>query len=227
MNGRIALAVAAAVVAATAGSAGAADECEGLDVCISVPGPWVVVPAARGGGVRRVEYQLTCPRGAIVAGLDAVLGDPRIHVTFLGALGSPVAPGITTARSAVFVAVWPGDRPTFFRPFLGCVPTSGGGRGTTAVAPQPPQRVVRILQVRAGRAGSLAVRCGEGRRLVSSTHAIGIRRRAEPSAEMLTAVTVGRSHTGNRVSVRARRSTAIPAGVAVHVQVHALCTREP
>jgi hypothetical protein len=221
---RLALALVAAVVAATAGSAGAADECEGLDVCISVPGPWVVVPAARGDGVRRVEYQLTCPRGSIVAGLDATLGDQRIDVTFLGALGSPVAPGITTARSAVFVAVWAGERPTFFRPYLGCLPTSGGGRGTTAVAPQPPRRVVRNLRVRPGRPATLAVRCGQGQRLVSSSHAVGIRRRTQPATEMLTAVSVARRETGDRVAIRARRSTAVPAGLAVQVQVHALCT---
>lgn len=220
---RLALAVVAAAVAATAGSARAADECEGLDVCISVPGPWVVVPGAKSSGVRRVEYQLTCPRGSIVAGLDAVLGDQRIDVTFVGALGSPVAPGITTTRSAVFVATWTGDRPTFFRPFLGCLPTSGGGRGTTAVAPRPPQRVVRNLRVRAGAARAHSVSCGAGRRVVSSSHAVGIRRRAEPAADMLTAVSVTRANALDHVTVRARRSPAIPAGVAVHVQVHALC----
>ena len=50
----------------------------------------------------RVEYQLTCPRGHVVGGLDARLSVRGIDVLFLGRLGSPVNPGITTSRSAVF-----------------------------------------------------------------------------------------------------------------------------
>jgi hypothetical protein len=220
-------AVSVAAVAVAAGSAGAADECDGLDVCISVGGPWVVLPApARGERLRRVEYQLTCPRGAVVAGLDAVLGDPRIDVTFLGTLGSPVTPGITTGRSAVFVAAWAGEAPTFFRPLIGCLPTSGGGRGTTAVTPRPPVRLVRALRVRPGPARTLVVRCREGRRLVASSHAVGIRRRAAPTDEMLTAVSVARRDAADRVTVRARRSGGVTAGVRVDVQVHAHCRRE-
>jgi hypothetical protein len=216
-----------AVLAMSAGTAGATDECEGLDVCISVGGPWVVLPAPAGGErLRRVEFQLACPRGAIVAGLDAVLGDPRIDVTFLGTLGSPVTPGITTGRSVVFVAAWAGDAPTFFRPLIGCLPTSGGGRGTTAVVPRPPDRLVRALRVRPGPARTLVVRCGAARRLVGSSHAVGIRRRAAPTAQMLTAVSVARRDAADRVSVRARRSSGVAAGVRIDVQVHALCRRE-
>jgi hypothetical protein len=215
-----------AVAALAAGSAGAANECEGLDVCISVSGPWVVVPApARADGVRRVEYQLSCPRGAIAAGLDAVLRDPTLEVTFLGRLGSPIAPGVTTGRSVVFVAMWTGDGPTAFRPFLGCIPTSGGGRENTAVAPRPPERTVRTVRLRAGSGRQFLVRCGVGRRLEASSHAVGIRQRAEPSAAMLTAVRVARRQVNGHVSVRAQRSGAIPARVRVDVQVHALCGR--
>ena len=72
-------------------------------VCVPVAGPWVVVPASTGENRARVEYQLTCPRGHVVGGLDARLSVRGIDVSFLGRLGSPVNPGITTSRSAVFL----------------------------------------------------------------------------------------------------------------------------
>jgi hypothetical protein len=76
-----------------------------------------------------VEFQLDCPKGHVVAGLDARLSVRPIEVSFLGKLGSPVNPGITTARSAVFVATYVGrgDRAPTFKPFIGCVPMAGGG----------------------------------------------------------------------------------------------------
>lgn len=160
---RHALIVAAAVflAAVVAPGAGATRECDGLDVCISVPGPWVAVPAATSREpARRVEYQLACPRGSIVGGLDAILGDQSLDVVFLGSLGSPVNPGITTSRQVVFVVTYAGRVRTFFRPLIGCIPTSGGGRGTTSVAapaPSGPIRRVRSFRVRAGAAQTFAL----------------------------------------------------------------------
>ena len=114
--------VAAAFVAAL--PAGAANECDGLMVCVPVAGPWVVVPASTGENRTRVEYQLTCPRGHVVGGLDARLSVRGIDVSFLGRLGSPVNPGITTSRSAVFLGhVRRAIRSrTDLRPFIGCMP---------------------------------------------------------------------------------------------------------
>ena len=56
----------------------------------------------------QVQFQLTCPKGYIVGGLDAELTDRAIDVWFLGAAGSPVAPGTTTSRTIVFVATYVG-----------------------------------------------------------------------------------------------------------------------
>ena len=66
-------ALAAAAVVTFAGSAGATNECRGLQVCIRVPGPWVVVPTARTVPRPLAEFELSCPQGAIAAGLDAEL----------------------------------------------------------------------------------------------------------------------------------------------------------
>ena len=97
-----------------------------------------------GGGVP-TYYQLSCPgRGQIIGGLDADRAGP-LELSFLGMLGGPVGPGVTTSRSAVFVARTTRSLASF-RPLLGCIPTSGGGgrertsytpkRKLTAVAPR-------------------------------------------------------------------------------------------
>jgi hypothetical protein len=214
---------------ATPQSALATDECNGLDVCISVPGPWVAVPGSASGRLRTVEYRLSCPRGSIVGGLDAVLGDRTLAVRFLGNLGSPVNPGITTERAVVFVATHARRAATVFRPVLGCIPTSGGGgRSTTAtgaVAPRPVERLVRSVQVRVGERAALVVPCRAGERLVASSHAVTFRSRREPAARALAAVAVTRAERGNRVEVRARRGIGVPALTRVDVQVHAFCAR--
>jgi hypothetical protein len=101
--------LAAALVAAS--SAGAADECEGLMVCVPVAGPWVVVPTAGAVPRAEVQYQVTCPRGHVAGGLDARLSRRAIDVSFLGTLGSPVNPGISTSRAVVFVATYVGAAP--------------------------------------------------------------------------------------------------------------------
>jgi hypothetical protein len=220
-----------------AGEARAAGECRGLDVCVSVPGPWVAVPAASAQQARVVNYQLTCPRRHIVGGLDAVLTDRRLDVKFLGSLGSPVNPGITTGRSAVFVATYARQRRTSFQPFIGCIPQSGGGgRDTTsytpfsiaapvAVRPKPPERRVRTLRVRPGAARRLVAGCAAGERLVGSSHAVGFRRPAAPSAALMGSVRVERRSSSGRVEVSAVRSNGVPRGTRVEVQVHLLCAR--
>jgi hypothetical protein len=233
---RRALVLAAALLFAPAAAdeARAADECRGLDVCVSVPGPWVAVPAAPSRQASIVNYQLTCPRRHVVGGLDALLSDRRIDLKFLGSLGSPVNPGITTGRSAVFVATYARQRRSSFRPFLGCIPLSGGGgRETTsydpaslspvAARPRPPQRRVWTIRLRPGDTRTLAARCAANERLVGSSHAVGFRRKAAPSAAIMGSVRVERSVQGAGVDVTAVRGGAIPFATRVEVQVHLLC----
>jgi hypothetical protein len=235
---RLVLLAALLVAPATAQDADAAGECRGLDVCVSAPGPWVAVPPASSRRASVVNYQMTCPPRHIVGGLDAVLSDRRIDVKFLGALGSPVNPGITTGRSVVFVATYARQRWTSFRPFIGCIPQSGCcGRRTTAytpaavtqaaVRPQPPERRVRTLRLRPGAARSLQARCASAERLVGSSHAVGFRRKAAPSAAMMAGVRVARSEQNGGARVSAERSGAVPRGTRVEVQLHLLCARGP
>jgi hypothetical protein len=222
----LAVVVAAAVVFAA--PAGATRECDGLDVCIRVPGPWVAVPAGT-RAAPSTAYQLSCPRGSVAGGLDALRTSRALDLSFLGLLGSPVNPGITTRRDVVFLATSAARGVTAFRPLLGCIPRAGGGgRRTTsvgAVAPRPTvvRRVRTFRLTAASRSGT--VRCARGERLLSSSHAVAFRTRTAPAASVLAGVRVTRRERADRVTVTARRSFAVPAGARAEVQVHAICGR--
>jgi hypothetical protein len=221
----------AALCALTAGSAPAqaADECDGLMVCVPVAGPWVVVPVGTSVPRPRVEYQMTCPRGFIVGGVDARLSDRGIDVHFLGTLGSPVNPGITTSRSVVFVASYVGAtaRAPSFRPFIGCMPSSGGGRIPTAVGVvkpgDPTIRRVRAARVRPG-TRTVASACRAREVLVDASHAFAFRAPQPPSASAIGTVSGSRAVRGNRVLVSASGDAELGALNAV-IQVHAVCSR--
>ena len=224
------LVVVAAVLALGAGSAGAARECDGLMVCVPVAGPWVVVPT--GGGVPRpqVEYQLSCPRGYVVGGTDAELSHRAIDVSFLGRLGSPVNPGITTRRAGVFVASYVGAaaRGPTFRPHVGCMPaTGGGGRVPTSVTAfqpgEPTVRHVRTVRVRPG-AATVVARCAARERLVGVAHAFGFYMRRPPDASLVSSVSGTPSVRGESVVVRVRGDAELNSVRAV-VQVQAVCSR--
>lgn len=231
---RSARALAALVVAgaalAVAAPAGGANECDGLMVCVPVAGPWVVVPASTSAPRQRVEFQLTCPRGHVVGGLDARLSVRAIDVGFIGTLGSPVNPGITTSHSVVFLGTYvgrSGGAPTF-RPFIGCMPSAGGGsRVPTSVSQlrpgRPVTRRVKTVRVRPGTT-TVVQRCTSGERLVGGSHAFGFSTRTPPSASLVSGVSGSQEIRGESVVVRVRGDAEF-AGVRAVVQVHALCTR--
>lgn len=216
------------VLAAGAAPAAAANECRGLDVCVRVPGPWVVVPT--GARAPEVRFQLACPRGFIVGGLDAELSDRGLDVSFAGKLGSPVNPGVTTRRSALFFATDArgASRAATFRPHLGCVPGSGGGRGPvplslTSVFPpgEPTVRRVRTIRLQAGRPARAVAACAPGERLVAGWHAVGFYTKGPPPAALVAGVATSRRARDGRVVARARVGAL--AGVRAVLQVGAVC----
>jgi hypothetical protein len=227
----VALLVAGAALAVAAQPAEATNECRGLQVCVRVAGPWVVVS----GGLRtprvRVDYQLSCPRGFAVGGLDAELSDRAIDIDFLGKLGSPVGPGVTTGRAAVFGAAYIGAtvRTPSFRPHLGCIPATGGGGGpvpfrkpdATFPPGEPAVRRVRTVRLRPGNVRAVAA-CGAGERLLSGWHAIGFYTSSPPSALLVQSAVATRTMRGGRVEVRVRGGAALSTVRAV-VQVGAVC----
>jgi hypothetical protein len=210
-----------AAIAALFAAAPATNECRGLQQCVPVKGPWVVVPVGKSVPRPEVQYELTCPRGYVVGGVDAELTDRAIDLAFLATSGSPVSPGTSTSRTIVFVAryVGSGNPAATFRPRAGCVPTSGGGRRTPtmirAVVPpgQPTVRHTKTVRVTASR--RIAVSCALGERLVSTNVARGLDTPTAPSRQTIARVRTTASVQQDRIVVAARGT----AGAVVQVTV--------
>jgi hypothetical protein len=217
-------------LAAGVGSAGATNECRGLNPCVPVAGPWVLVDVGRSVPRPQVQYQLTCPQGFIVGGIDAELTDSRIDLAFLGRSGSPVNPGITTSRTIVFVASYVGTRARTpaFRPHIGCIRARGGGSrvptAISAVVPpgEPTVRRVRTFRVAAGTQRQFVQSCRAGERLVGAYHSRAVFSRVPPSETVAGSLAAHRRISGNRVVVTARGGPGV-RGVRAVVQVAAVC----
>lgn len=219
----LALAAVTVACAVAAAPAGATSECRGLQVCVPVTGPWVL--AAPG----EVQFQLACPKRFIVGGLDAELSSRGIEVGFVGRLGSPVNPGITTSKEAVFLGrlVRGRDRAPSFRPHIGCVPAAGGGQRTPtayrAVAPgKPVERRVFQVKVRPGKTSRFVGRCLARERLAAATHAIAFYGDAPPAPALARAVSVAQRIRAGRAELTIRASRAV-AGTRAVVQLDLLC----
>ena len=228
--------VTALVALAGTGAASAANECKGLQTCLPVTGPWVAIPAPARGAASTVVWEMRCPlRGYIVAGIDARVSDRAIDVSIRGENGAPVSPGVTTGRAVVFTAVYTGGaaKQTSFQPFIGCIPTSGGGgRGETALrrpAAYAPVKALdrRVVRKRLVSGASVKVvgGCPPGTRLLGTSHAYAFRTDAEPGLTLLRAVTVRRVVAGRRVVAVATVAPTVPQSLAVELQLHSLCSR--
>jgi hypothetical protein len=214
-----------ALVALTvAGPAGATNECRGLNPCVKVAGPWVVVPTGRTTPRPQVQYQLTCPRRFIVGGMDAELTDQSIDLAFLGSSGAPVSPGVTTSRSVVFVASYVGDQPRAptFRPHIGCIPATGGGTrtptGVHVVRPPGHPTTRRVVTGSVHGESTLAASCHADERMVGWYSARGFSTPAPPDPTLVASLYTKTSVSRSSVSVLARAGRG--QGI---VQVGAIC----
>ncbi len=198
--------LALAVLAARVDVASATSECRGFMACVPVAGPWVVVPVSQRMQRPQVQFQLTCPKGFIVGGVDAELSDRAIDVWFFGAAGSPVAPGRTTSRTIVFVATYVGvgARAPTFRPHAGCIPGGGGGSRTptafSAVFPPGKATVRRVKTVRVSAGRSVSVRCRNDERLVAAYSARGFRTARPPAPALVGSLSSKVTLSGGRIS---------------------------
>jgi hypothetical protein len=199
-----------------------------------VVGPWVQVL----GGAEPTRYELACPgRGQVIGGLDADRAGP-LGLSFLGTLGGPVGPGVTTGRAAVFVAHTTRDL-SGFRPLLGCIPADGGGgrartsyeptRKLTAAAPPVEATILRVKNVRLKdqQTERISHSCLEGERLLSLSSAVAFRANKIPSLSTFGSVRATPRHAGNRIVVNVRSGITRPENMRVEVQVHAICVRGP
>lgn len=222
------LLVGAAVAAGLASPAGATNECRGFQVCAPVAGPWVVVPTATTFPRPTAKWQLTCPKGFVVGGLDAELTDRWIDVSFEALVGSPVNPGITTKRSALFTAtsVAGPPRTASFRPHIGCLPASGGGSRIPTVAhvvPPGHPAVHRVWTVRV-LPGAQVVRrsCLAGETLVNASHAVAFYGRTPPGTSLVKGVHAAQAVRAGHVAVSIRADGAV-ANVRAVVQLDLTC----
>ena len=228
------LLLALAFAAFSPADAKAGTECDGLIVCIPVKGPWVQVP----GGAVPTYYQLSCPgRGQVIGGLDADRAG-LLELTFLGNLGGPISPGVTSGRSAVFVARTPRSLASF-RPLLGCIPAGGGGgrsrtayrptRQLTGAAPVVEATIRRVKNVRLKdqRSERASHACLAGERLLAFSHAIAFRSNRPLAVSALDSVRATSRASASRILVRVRSGIARPLGMRVELQVHAICIRGP
>lgn len=219
-------ALSAAAFALAPAPAFATDECRGLQQCVPVHGPWVVIPTGNSVPRPRVEWQLMCPRGYVAAGLDAELSHRAIDVGFLGIVGAPVTPGVATARAVVFYASYVGGtaRAPTFRPHVGCMPGGGGGRIPTAFKPgRPTVRRVAQNEIPPGRSAAVKS-CLARESLVGASHAFGFFMRNTPSSSLVESVDGAQRVGGRRVSVVVTADVEV-ASVQAVVQVHAVCSR--
>jgi hypothetical protein len=220
----------ASLVAALAGAAalapasGATNECHGIQACIRVVGPWVVVPA-RGSAI----YLLTCPGGrSIVGGLDAQVSSRDVRIGFDGRLGAPVQPGSTTTRYALFRAVSVSNHVQAFQPLLGCVPLQGGGgRSTVSAYVSPPGPSLeyrsRIAVLSPGSVGFAKVSCIGNERIVGSWQALAFRTKTPPSLDNASLVHASKVVVGKEVVVSASASDGLSIDAHAIVQAGAEC----
>jgi hypothetical protein len=227
MSGRIALAALVAVLAVAALPAGsvAADECNGIQRCIPVEGPWVAVPSTG-----EAIFMLECPQGSgTIAGTDGLASSQDIHATFDGLLGSPVAFGRTTNSTALFRAVSAHHRPGAFKPFAGCIPSPQSVHNTLAAKATPvgPPLDLRakLFKLVPGGQRTVSVACGKGEVLVDSWSARAFTTANPPSPGLATAIGLQSRIVGRRAVLAITTSEALPASAGAEVQLGVRCAQ--
>jgi len=226
---RLALAAGGALVAlALSASAPAAspagDPCKGIPRCISVPGPWVAVPATG-----EVDYLMECPGGnGIIGGTDALVTSQQIFVSFDGIPGSPVKYGRTTNYEAFFRAVAGDHRAGEFEPFIGCIPTRSASRITTGVpvAPlgAPLDLRARSVTIVPGGVSTATMSCRGGERLVDSWSAIAFETATPTPVSFAAAIRVVGAVHGGVAGATVVAGKTLPLSAPAFVQLGVRCT---
>jgi hypothetical protein len=218
----VAVVAALTVAAATASSAGAQNECRGIQKCIPVGGPWVYVH-----GTTETQFLLSCGTKGVVGGLDALATSTAVRISFDGRLGAPVSPGTTTTRSVLFRGRLAGTRRGAFEPWIGCIPANGGGGRSTVsarIAPGPSlDRVARIVVVSPGEVKRASVSCPNGERLVGGWHAIAFRTKKAPALADADRVRVSHALVGRKVVATVSSTDALSIDAHAVVQIGAEC----
>jgi hypothetical protein len=125
--------------------------CKGIRDCITVPGPWVAVPAQG-----EASFLLECPkRQGTIGGVDALASSADVHLSWDARAAVPLKSGTTTGSIMFFRAGSAHARPGSFQPTLGCIPPPKTNPRSTLSARvthpvDPFDRWQTIVKLRAG-----------------------------------------------------------------------------
>ena len=224
----------AAALALNVAAGQAADECKGLQVCIPVAGPWVVIPAPAGASAT-ATWQLVCPQGVVGRRRrQGERGKRRGRVPRTDR--QPGQPGHHDDRIAALQGHLRGARPQGHE--LPALHRLHPGRRrrvrarrwrfsrvSADVKPGEPITLrVETLDLVPGRLARKTLTCRKGERLLRSTHSVGIYTVDVPTAAQFGSVRVVRVRRGGRILVSATRRGLDP-GLRASVQVQMECAR--
>ncbi len=215
--------VAALAFAAVPSTGFAANECNGIQKCIPVEGPWVAVPASG-----EVDFELGCPGGkGVVAGTDAEGSSTDIRASFDAILGSPIAYGRSTHSAVMFRAVSAHHKAGWFKPFIGCIPLPSSVRNTVATQASPLgaplDYVARTISLRPGFQGTVTLTCPNGESLVDSWSAAASSLTSPPATDFTKAILVQTKLGAHQAKLAVSVSETLPRGLGAQVQVGVRC----
>jgi hypothetical protein len=206
-------------------------ECHNVKDCVSVIGPWVVVPPKG-----EATFLLLCPKQqGYVGGTDSRASSTNIHVWFDGQIGAPITQSVTTSYKLLFHAVSKTGRQGVFQPVLGCITLQkhSNGRSTvSARASAPPGTSTGTLDyqmqtvvLNAGTTQTATAACGPRERVVGSWSALAFVTIDPPSLRHVGAVTTATRIVGNAVQGTIHTGFGLPFSPLAEVQVGAVCAR--
>jgi hypothetical protein len=211
------MAVCGAAVAAPAASGEV--ECQGIDNCTTVKGPWVAVQGKTQPDQFQAFWTGVCPAPDLSAGSDWASSTPfGLEVYLLQASRSPI---YGEDNSEIFVAENNNAQARSFQPLLGCVPD--------AAAPPRAAGAVRLARrisshrLEARSRAAFMHRCRRGERVMSSGSAVGFFEERPPSARDLLGLSVRHRERGRGARVEVETGPRAGDDERVQLQVSLIC----
>ena len=222
-------------------------ECHEVHNCLSVIGPWVVVPANG-----QASFLLTCPNGhasgivpnsglvgpksGFVGGTDTRASSPNVRVWFDGQIGAPIGQSITTGHFLLFHGVTTNGKPGSFEPVIGCATLQAQTNTRSTVSARraaalpgtpagtPLDLHARILELVAGSVLTRITKCPPKENLVGSWTTLAFAGSTPPNLSHTNAVTIKATVAGNAVTAVVSTDRSLPFVPLAEVQVGAECT---
>ena len=213
-------------------------ECSSVPSCVSVTGPWVVVPAHG-----EVTYLVSCPNRIkfLTGGTDAQASSDDIRVWWDGPLGAPLgtplhreSPTSNAGTVLLFHAVSNDGRMGSFQPSLGCIKLQDLTKRSTlsarVVAAGPAVTPSAALDLRAkqvllGPGLTLTAKssCVRKEKIVGSWYSLAFETPKPPDLSHVGAVSVETRVRDNAVVAVIRTQDSLPEPPQAEVQVGAMC----